>query len=75
MSIHLQLSGRVVRASALETVYSGLIPSRVKLMTFRLVFTASLFDFQHLRDSVDYKSASLLFVPFGKALSGIPQSF
>ena len=30
----------------------GSISSRVKPMTLRLVFTASLLDVQHLRDSV-----------------------
>ena len=39
--------GRVVRASASEAVDLGLIPSRVKPMTLKLVFTASLFDAQH----------------------------
>ena len=41
-------------------------------MTLKLVFTASLLDAQHLRDSVENKPASLLVVPLGKALSGIP---
>ena len=41
-------------------------------MTFKLIFTASLLDAQHLRDSVENKPASLLVVPLGKALSGIP---
>ena len=39
--------GRVVRASASGTVDSGFIPSRVKPMTLKLVFTASLRDVQH----------------------------
>ena len=39
--------GRVVRASALGAIDSGLIPSRVEPMTFQLVFTASLLDAQH----------------------------
>ena len=38
----------------------------------KLVFTASLLDVQHLRDSVESKPASLLVVPLGKALDGIP---
>ena len=38
--------GRVVRASALGDVDSGLIPSRVEPMTLQLVFTASLLDAQ-----------------------------
>ena len=38
--------GRVVRASASGAVDSGLIPSRVKPMTLKLVFTASLLDVQ-----------------------------
>ena len=44
-------------------------------MTLKLVFTASLFDAQHKRDSVENKTASLLVVPLGKALSGIPPSW
>ena len=39
--------GRVVRASASLAIDSGLIPSRVKPMTLKLVFTASLLDAQH----------------------------
>ena len=39
--------GRVDRASASEAVDSGSIPSRVKPMTLKLVFTASLLDVQH----------------------------
>ena len=39
--------GRVVRASALRAVDLGLILSRVKPMTLKLVFTASLLDAQH----------------------------
>ena len=38
---------RVVRASASGAVDSGLISSRVKPMTLKLVFTASLLDVQH----------------------------
>ena len=41
-------------------------------MTLKLVFTASLLDAQHYRDSVENKPASSLVVPLGKALSGIP---
>ena len=41
-------------------------------MTLKLVFAASLLDVQHLRDSVENKPASLLVVPLGKALNGIP---
>ena len=36
-------------------------------MTLKLVFTASLLDAQHLRDSVKNKPASLHVVPMGKA--------
>ena len=43
-------------------------------MTLTLVFTASLFDVQHLKDSVENKPASLLVVPLGKTLNGIPPS-
>ena len=41
-------------------------------MTLKLVFTASLLDVQHQRDSVKNKPASILVVPLGKTLSGIP---
>ena len=41
-------------------------------MTLKLVFATSLFDFQHGRNSVENKPASLLVVPLGKALSEIP---
>ena len=44
--------GRVVRASASETVDLGLIPSRIKPMTLKLALTASLLDAQHPRDNV-----------------------
>ena len=66
--------GQVVKASASRAVDLGLILSRVKPMTLKLVFTASLLDVQHLRDSVENKPASLVVVPLGKALSGIPPS-
>ena len=42
-----RLDGRVVRVSASEAVDSGLIPSRVKRLTLKLVFAASLLDVQH----------------------------
>ena len=63
----------VVGASSSGAVDSGLIPSRVKPTTLKLVFTASLLDAQHYRESVENKSASLP-VPLGKALTGIPPS-
>ena len=62
-------------ASGAIIVDLGLIPSRVKPMTVKLVFTASLLDVQHYRDSVENKPTSLLVVPLGKALSGIPPSW
>ena len=65
---------QVVRASASGAVDSGLISSPVKPTTLKLVFTASLLDAQHQRDRVENKPASLLIVPFGKALSLIPPS-
>ena len=37
------------------------IPSWVKPMTLKLIFTASLLDAQHQRDNVKNKPASLLF--------------
>ena len=39
--------GREVRAYATATAALGFIPSRVKPMTLKLVFTASLLDAQH----------------------------
>ena len=39
--------------SASETVDSGSIPSRVKPITLKLVFAASLLDNQHKMDSVE----------------------
>ena len=39
--------GQVVRASAFRAVDSGLIPSLVKPMAFKLVFTVSPLDAQH----------------------------
>ena len=39
----------------------------------KLVFRASLLDVQHLGDSVE-QPASLLVLPLGKALNGIPPS-
>ena len=61
--------GLVVRA-----VDSGLIPIQVKSLTTKLVFTVSLLDAQHQRDSVKNKPANLLVVPLGKALGWIPPS-
>ena len=61
--------------SASVAVDLGLIPSRVKPMTLKLVFTASLLVAQHYRYSVKNKPAGLLVVPLGKALSGIPLSW
>ena len=42
-----QLRRPMLRASASGAVDLGLIPSRVKPMTLKLVFTASLLDAQH----------------------------
>ena len=39
--------GRVARASTSAAVDLGLVTSRVKPMTLKLVFTASLLDAQH----------------------------
>ena len=64
-----------VQASSDGRVVSGLIPSRVKPMTLKLVFTASLLDAQHLTDGVENKPVSLLVVPLGKALSGVSPSW
>ena len=53
--------GRVVRASASEAVDSGLITSRVKPMTSKLVYTVFPLDAQLYMDSIENnKPASLL---------------
>ena len=39
--------GQVVRASASRAVDSGLIPSRIKPMTFKLFFSVSPLEAQH----------------------------
>ena len=44
---------QVVRASASGAVDSGLIPSRVKAMILKLLFTAFLLRAQHYRDNVE----------------------
>ena len=62
----------MVRAFASGAVDLGLITNRVKPMTIKLVFTASLPDALHKKDSVKNKPASLVLVPLGKALYGIP---
>ena len=61
----------MVRTSASGTVDCGLIPSRVKPMTLKLVCTASVLDAQHCGSSVENKPSSLLGVPLGKALNEI----
>ena len=61
--------GRVMRASASGAADSGLIPTRVKAMTSKLVFTDLLLDAQHLRDCVENKPISLLVVPLGSHLA------
>ena len=50
----------MIRASASGAVDLGLIPSRVKPLTLKLVVTASLLDAQHSRDSMENKPASYL---------------
>ena len=64
--------GKVVKAFAFGAVDSSLITSRIKPITLKLAFAASLLDARHYRDSVENKPASLLDVPLGKALNGIP---
>ena len=74
VEINFQPMAEWYRASAARSVDLGSIPSRVKPMTLKLVFTASLLDVQHLRVSVENKPARLQAVPLGKALNGIPPS-
>ena len=63
--------GRVNGSSASGALNSNLIPSRVKPMTLKLVFTASLLDAQHQRDSGENKLASIFVVSLGKAFGEI----
>ena len=65
----------MVGVFACAAVDPGVIPSRVKPITLKLVFIASLLDAQHYRESVVNKPASLLVVWLVKALSGIPPSW
>ena len=62
----------MIRASASGAVDLGLIPIRVKPSTLNWIFTASLLDAQHSRDSVENKPTSLLAVALGTAPAGIP---
>ena len=64
----------VNRASASRYVNLGLFPRRVKLMTLKLVYTALLLNAEHLKESVESTRASLLVVPFEKALGGVPHA-
>ena len=51
--------------------HSGSISRRVKAVTQKLVSTAFLLDIQHQSDSVQNKSASLVFVRLKKTLNWI----
>ena len=64
----------MVRASASEAVDLNLIPSRVKPMTLKLVFTASLLDVQALKGQCEEQAGKFTCcaAPSGKVLSGIP---
>ena len=64
--------GPAIRTPDYGIVDSGLIPSRVKAMTSKLIFTASLIDAKHQRDSVKNKPVSVL--ERQKALGGIVPS-
>ena len=58
--------GRVDRTAVSGALVSGLIPSRVKPTSIKLVFTASLL--------LENKPVNLLVVPLKKTLRGIPAS-
>ena len=62
---------RVDKTSAYGAVDTSLIPRRTKPMISKLIFTASLLDAQHQRNSVENKPVSLPVVSFGKTLSEI----
>ena len=61
----------MVTASVFGTVDSGLIPSRVKPMTLRLVLVASLLDAQHYWDSAENKPPILLVASLQRHLAGL----
>ena len=69
--------GRVVRASASGAIDLGLISSRVKPMTLKLVFTAAfLLEAQHLKGQCGEQAGKFtLVVPLEKSLSGISPSW
>ena len=56
--------------SASGAVDSCLILSRLKSITLKLVFTASLLDAHHEKGNMVNKPARLLVVSLGKTLSG-----
>ena len=58
--------GRVIRASALEAVDLGFIPSQVKPVTSKLVFTASLHDAQHQREQCGEQAGKYTCCAVGK---------
>ena len=66
--------GRVVRASACGAVESGLIPSRVKPITLKSVFTASLLDVQFSIEGAVRRTSRqfILVVPLGRTLARFP---
>ena len=59
------------KASASAMVGSDSITSRVKPVTLKLVFTASLLKVLHKSDSMENKPAGSLVVPLEKTLNGI----
>ena len=60
---------QLVRASASGAADSALIPSPIKPIILTLVFTTSLLDAQHYRDSVENKPSGSRVVPLEKALA------
>ena len=68
----------MVRATASGAVDLGLISSRVKPTTFKLVFTAFLLDAVGIKGTVwrtRKQAGSSIVVPLGKTLGGIPPSW
>jgi len=65
----------VVKASTLQLVGLGMIPLlylRLK-KNLVLIFTASLVDISHLRDTAKINLASVLTISLGKVINGMPQ--
>ena len=64
--------GRVVRASTSGTANSGLIPSRVKPMALKFIFSASPLDAQHQRNVRRTTRQAYVLCHWKRHLAGLP---